>query len=121
MRLLLVGLLFTLCQTSYSQFWIDSLEVTPIYVPNSFTSDNDLVNDAWKTYSDNKWDEFLVEVYNVWGECIWYSTDPEEWWFGQSNMEEPNYYALNGTYKYVVRARIGYDVIHKVGIINKLR
>jgi len=121
MRLLLIGLLLSFCQTSYSQFWIDSLEVTPIYVPNSFTADNDLVNDAWKTYSDNEWDEFLVEVYNVWGECIWYSTNPEEWWFGQSNMEEPNYYALNGTYKYVVRARIGYDVIHKVGVINKLR
>ena len=121
MRLLFIGLLFVFCQTSYSQIWIDSLDLTPIYIPNAFTADNDLVNDAWKTYSDNKWDEFLVEVYNMWGECIWYSTNPEEWWFGQSNMEEPNYYALNGTYKYVVKARLENEVFVKIGIINKIR
>ena len=121
MKYLFLTLFLIVSNITFSQYWIDSLDVTPIYVPNAFTADNDLVNDAWKTYSDNEWDEFLVEVYNMWGECIWYSTDPNEWWFGQSKMEEPNYYALNGTYKYVVKARIGQTIVNKVGFINKLR
>ena len=109
------------CTVASSQLWIDSLDTTPLYIPNSFTPDGDNVNDAWKTFSDNEWDEFLVEVYNCWGECIWYSTDPGEWWMGEGDIEKPNYYAINGTYYYTVNARKDDEYFSKKGSINKLR
>ena len=110
------------CTVSSSQLWIDSLDTTPLYTPNSFTPDGDNLNDGWKTFSDNDYDEFLVEVYNTWGECIWYSTDPGEWWMGEGNMDEPNYYSINGTYYYIVKYRILGDTPRKkIGFINKIR
>jgi hypothetical protein len=104
-----------------SQYWIDSLKTVEVYAPNAFTADNDNVNDAWRTFSDVEWDEFLVEVYNCWGDCIWYSTDPKEWWMGEGNMDEPNFYSINGTYYYVLKARAGQDYCNKMGCIYKIR
>ena len=114
-------MLFLSPTVASSQYFIDSLEVLPVYIPNSFSPDEDNVNDAWKTFSDIEWDEFLVEVYNAWGDCIWYSTEPDEWWMGEGNMNEPNYYAINGTYYYILKARVGYEYYNKTGCIYKLR
>lgn len=94
---------------------------TTMYIPNSFTANNDGKNDAWKTFSNTKWDNFLVEVYNLWGDCIWYTTDPNEWWMGESDMDEPNYYSVNGSYYYVVTYNIGSNTFRKFGHITKIR
>jgi hypothetical protein len=114
-------ILFLFPTVASSQYWIDSLETLEVYAPNSFTPDEDNVNDAWRTFSDVEWDEFLVEVYNCWGDCIWYSTDPKEWWMGEGNMDEPNFYSINGTYYYVLKARAGQDYCNKMGCIYKIR
>lgn len=117
MRLLFVVLFFlVLPNTLFSQE-----ESIDIYVPNSFTSDNDGLNDAWRTYSDVKWDEFRVEVYNPWGTLIWYSNDQYEWWMGESDMSSPLYYSPNGTYHYVLVASKDNKRITKKGTIYKLR
>ena len=121
LKYILPLMLFLSPNVASSQYFIDSLEVLPVYIPNAFTADNDNVNDAWRTFSDVEWDEFLVEVYNCWGDCIWYSTDPKEWWMGEGNMNEPNYYSINGTYYYTLRGRVGYDYYNKTGCIYKLR
>lgn len=102
--------------TTFSQE--DSVD---IFIPNSFTSDGDGLNDAWRTYSNVEWDEFRVEVYNPWGTLIWFSNDQNEWWMGESDMYSPMYYSPNGTYQYILIASKDNKRITKKGTIYKLR
>jgi len=117
MRILLLLLISCLSVNyTYSQ-----LETYDVYIPNSFTSDGDGLNDAWRTYSDIEWDVFTIEVYNPWGALIWYSNDQNEWWMGESNMDYPVYYSPNGIYHYVLSLRKDEKSFTKKGTIYKLR
>lgn len=54
-----------------------------LYVPNSFTPDNDEHNQSWKFYAQGMdMNNFHVEIYNRWGEIIWESYDPHAEWDG---------------------------------------
>lgn len=54
-----------------------------IYIPNSFTPNGDNFNNIWK-YSIKGIDlySFHMKVYNRWGEVVWESFDPENYWDG---------------------------------------
>jgi gliding motility-associated-like protein len=69
------------------------------YAPNSFTPNNDDVNDVWipsvigaKTYH--------LQIYNRWGEMIFETTDHKQPWIGEVHGGE--YYAPDGVYVYNV-------------------
>jgi hypothetical protein len=118
MKNILFSSLFILfCGISFSQ---DDTEIN-IYAPNSFTVDDNNINDAWRTYSDVIWDDFLVEVYNPWGQLVWFSTDPLEWWMGEGDMYNPQHYSMNGSYHYILKARKDNKIYTKLGVIYKLR
>lgn len=109
-----------ICNSSFSQFWLDSLDIKPIYVPNAITLDNDNINDGWRAESCVEWDEYQVMIFNKWGECIWMSNNIEEWWIGD-HKTIGTHYSCDGMYMYQVFARKGFKSIEKSGTIYVFR
>ncbi|MDA8695676.1 choice-of-anchor L domain-containing protein [Flavobacteriales bacterium] len=71
-----------------------------VYIPNAFTPNNDGINDGFQVViSDVVY--FEINIFNKWGEEIFYSTDPDEVWTG--NVKGGDHYAPNGLYNYRLR------------------
>jgi gliding motility-associated-like protein len=71
-----------------------------VYIPNAFTPNNDGINDGFQVViSDVVY--FEINIFNKWGEEIFYSTDPDEIWTG--NVKGGDHYAPNGLYNYRLR------------------
>ena len=71
-----------------------------VYIPNAFTPNNDGINDAFKVViSDVVYYE--INIFNRWGEEVFYSNDPDEVWLG--NVKGGDYYAQPGLYNYRLR------------------
>jgi gliding motility-associated-like protein len=58
------------------------------FAPNSFTPDGDEFNQTWKFYA-NGIDEnnFVLRIFNRWGQLIWETQDPHRDWDGTYNGE----------------------------------
>lgn len=78
-----------------------------IFVPNSFTPDNDGVNDIWmpKTIGVT---EYHVQIFDRWGDLIFESDNPETPWIG--DVHDGDYYAADGIYVYHIEAS-GLDLL----------
>lgn len=72
---------------------------SPIYVPNTFTPNNDGINDIFRAYGKNIRD-FRMEIRNRWGELIFVSDDIEKGWDGSVNNGD--YYVQVDTYIWTV-------------------
>ncbi len=71
-----------------------------VYIPNAFTPNNDGINDAFQVViSDVVYYE--INIFNRWGEEVFYSTDPDEVWIG--NMMGGEHYVPAGMYNYRLR------------------
>ena len=92
------------------------------FAPNTFTPNNDGLNDGWTVVTDPEcWLEWEVFIYNRWGQLVWYSTTPGEVWIG--NMNGGNYYVSDGVYVYIIRG-VGYspaNTFNTSGHINVFR
>ncbi len=73
-----------------------------VYVPNSFTPNNDGINDNWFP-EINGWTEVETQVFNRWGELIFSSTNPNTPWLGE--VRNGSYYAPDGIYCYTIKAK----------------
>lgn len=70
-----------------------------IHVPNTFTPNNDGINDYWRAITLSKcWMNWELQVYNRWGQMVWLSGDPEEKWLGGDES-----YVSDGVYSWVIR------------------
>ncbi len=76
-----------------------------ILIPNIFTPNSDSINDKWEIQSLAGNSDVIVEIYNRWGELIFYSKGYSEPWDG-TYKDKP---VPEGTYAYVVR--VGSDII----------
>lgn len=54
-----------------------------LYIPNSFTPNNDADNDVFKVYGENI-EEFEMSIHNRWGECFFVSSDVSKGWDGKT-------------------------------------
>ena len=74
-----------------------------IFAPNTFTPNNDGVNDGWSVQVANPdcWKSWYVAIYNRWGGLIWESTTPGEVWPG--SVFDGNHYVADGVYVYLIR------------------
>jgi gliding motility-associated-like protein len=52
-----------------------------LFVPNSFTPNNDGVNDVWFPVFDQL-DEIQISIFNRWGEKVFESIELEKGWDG---------------------------------------
>ena len=72
----------------------------PVYVPNSFTPDNDGLNDVFKAEGADL-RGFAMRSFNRWGEVIFETDDPEVPWRG--DVDGGAHYAPNGVYVWQVQ------------------
>jgi gliding motility-associated-like protein len=89
------------------------------YAPNSFTPNDDGINEVWFPVM-NGVDTFLIQIYDRWGEVIFESTEPDKPWVG--NVDNGDHYAQDGLYIYRVTLHdlLGYP--HEfVGHVSLLR
>ncbi|MFZ4784111.1 MAG: PKD domain-containing protein [Flavobacteriales bacterium] len=71
-----------------------------VYIPNSFTPNNDGLNDVFMPVMEGM--EFVTryefQVFNRWGEVVWETTNPNIGWAGNPKGED--YYSESETYSY---------------------
>jgi gliding motility-associated-like protein len=89
------------CGTAYAETEVYEEDCSySIYIPSSFTPNNDGINDYWKPVVYNL-SSYEINVFNRWGERIWHSTDPNEVWMGE--VLDGQYYTPDGLYTYQLR------------------
>ncbi|MGB1102173.1 MAG: PKD domain-containing protein [Crocinitomicaceae bacterium] len=82
---------------------IEVLEDEMIFAPNALTLNNDGINETWGVYTKGyRLDEYILQLYNRWGELIWESRNPDDRWDGTY----PNGGKVStGTYVWYIKAR----------------
>lgn len=78
-----------------------------LYVPNSFTPDQDGINDVLRAVGQNVAD-FHFEIWNRWGELVFVSDDINEPWDG--SYQNGGYYVDSEVYLYVLEYKYFMDV-----------
>jgi gliding motility-associated-like protein len=93
-----------------------------VFAPNTFTPNNDGVNDIWTLVTDPScWLDWQILIYNRWGQLVWESTTPGEVWVG--SYSKGNHYIADGIYIYVAKG-VGYNsanTFQKTGYITIFR
>jgi gliding motility-associated-like protein len=74
----------------------------PVYIPNAFTPDNDGVNDAFFVQGVEA-RGYRLEIFNRWGDLLFYSEDPAEPWIGNHQLKDSDYFVPNGVYPWRLR------------------
>ena len=90
----------------------------PVYVPNTFTPNNDGINDVFQVEGENL-RGFWMAVYNRWGERVFYSDDPATPWLG--NVAGGDHFAPDGMYLWQVRVELAGGPILLEGHVHLLR
>ncbi len=73
-----------------------------LYVPNTFTPNNDGINDALELVSSAIVEgQFEMSIFNRWGQCVYFSKNPEDAWDG--SFLGGDYYVEDGVYPYVIK------------------
>jgi gliding motility-associated-like protein len=81
---------------------VQILDMFNLFIPTSFSPNNDGVNDAFQVYgTDIDPDRFTLRVFNRWGGKVFESFDPVQPWHGPAT-DDSDHYAPNGTYYYHV-------------------
>jgi gliding motility-associated-like protein len=107
---------YSLISTNYCGTLTETVEIIyekcefTLFVPNSFTPNNDGINDVWFPVFDQL-DVIEITVFNRWGESIFEGNKQQYFWSG--NVRGGDYYAPNGTYGYKIlyKSQFGDDEI----------
>jgi gliding motility-associated-like protein len=100
---------------------INVMEDEMVFAPNAFTPNADPFNNDWGIYVEGfRTEEFLLSVYNRWGELIWETTNPSGRWDGtytDGNLVQ------SGVYVWYLTARdqITDEKFEYIGFINVIR
>lgn len=96
----------------------DCSDSCSVFIPNTFTPNNDEINDAWAWVGDCKPDEFRMMVFNRWGELVYTTEDPTAKWDGTYQ----GVVSQNDVYVYRVSYRLPYqDRKERMGHVTLLR
>jgi gliding motility-associated-like protein len=112
----------SLCQSSHCEM-VEVHESLQCYVPNTFTPDQDNLNDGFKPSFSNieLLERYEMVVMNRWGEIIFKSSNPTKSWDGR--YLEGEYYVPDGEYVYriIYKEFSAIDVKELTGYIRILR
>ena len=105
--------------------YVEVLEELIYYVPNSFTPDGDIVNQAFKPVFTSGFDpyNYNLKIFNRWGELIFESNDPNYGWDGSYSNGDTIYTCQQGTYiwKIEFKSRDNDEKQFITGHVNLLR
>ena len=81
------------------------------YAPNTFTPNNDGVNDGWAVVvaDESCWKNWNVQIFNRWGGLVWESTTVGEVW--PASVFGGSHYVADGVYVYKV-VGVGWDPLN---------
>lgn len=104
---------------------VELLENEPIvYIPNAFTPNGDGINDVFKPSNTNL-DEYNFTVFNRWGEVVFDTENPNEYWLGEfeGGSETDKHYVQNSlyTYKITYSSYCNSETIEKTGHVTVIR
>ncbi|MBM72257.1 MAG: hypothetical protein CL847_05695 [Crocinitomicaceae bacterium] len=93
---------------------IEIRDLFNLFIPTSFTPNNDGTNDAFFVYgTDIDPSKFEFEIYDRWGELVFETNDINTPWIGQVG-NDGEHYVPNGTYMYRVEVHsISEEAIRK--------
>ena len=81
---------------------VEVLDMFNLFIPTSFSPNNDGVNDAFFVYgTDIDPERFTLRIFDRWGGKVFETFDPSVPWYGPAATDS-EYYAPNGTYYYQV-------------------
>ncbi len=105
------GYPFDNSQTAYQQYYFGvptkivahfEERLSSVYIPTSFTPNEDGVNDIFRVYSQEiDPSDFRLSIMDRWGKEIFYTENPDNGWNGSVNGGD--YYVPPGNYVYFVR------------------
>ena len=103
------------CPTQFT----DYIYTPIIYIPNSFTPNNDGLNDVFKA-SILGVETFKIQIFNRWGEIVFESADTDFNWDG--SHKNGDYYNQTGVYNYLISYK-SLDTSAKEikGVVNLIR
>lgn len=77
-----------------------------LFVPNAFSPNNDGLNDGFRPLGQAFGaTDYRFDVFNRWGDVVFSSTDPNEYWVGQDQRGDGEHFVRDGQYAYAVQVR----------------
>jgi gliding motility-associated-like protein len=111
--------------TDTAQSTIQVYEELIFYVPNTFTPDNDNYNPVFQPVFTSGFDpqEFVLYIYNRWGELIFESRNVEIGWDGTYGSNGEIEMCQDGTYTWKIEFKVSCWDERRVAIghVNLLR
>lgn len=96
----------------------DCTDSCSVWIPSSFTPDNDGINDTWSGTSECAAEDYSVQVFDRWGEIVFSTKDPLITWDGTFHGKP----LPTGVYAYRVEYRLPYQKNREVaGSITLVR
>lgn len=91
-----------------------------VYIPNAFTPNNDGINDVFGPKGEGI-ENFNMTVWNRWGEEVFRSTSPDEYWVG--DHQKGTHFVQDGLYTYSVEynSTCSAEKITVTGFVNVMR
>ncbi|RMF02804.1 MAG: hypothetical protein D6772_03025, partial [Bacteroidetes bacterium] len=90
----------------------------PIYlIPNLFSPNGDQTNDVFGVFTPVRLDDYQCKVFNRWGQLVFTSTDPTEFWTGDFQGEP----APADYYIYAIEFKVGDRVVKERGGLTLVR
>ncbi len=73
-----------------------------VYIPNTFSPNNDMLNDVFKLEGLSNPIDFKLQILNRWGEELYYSTDASKGWDGtyQGQAVQEGVYVYYASFRY---------------------
>ena len=87
------------CSTDTASLTINTTICHKLYVPNSFSPNNDGFNDIFSFKGTNVFNPRL-EIYTQWGEMVCVIESPSQYWTG--NVNNSGYYCESGIYNWKI-------------------
>jgi gliding motility-associated-like protein len=86
------------CSREIKSISLTDIEVDCIRIPNAFTPNGDDINDTWQIDNIDRFPDAIINVYNRWGQPVYYARPDEADWDGIYNGK----IVPAGAYVYVI-------------------
>jgi gliding motility-associated-like protein len=91
-----------------------------VFIPNSFTPDNDDLNDVFLPVFSTEPEQYSLQIFNRWGDLIFETTDWKQPWLGEVN--DGDYYGTNDLYFWSMSYKgADIDVVEQEGSVILIR